>query len=65
MERTMVKDIAKAVGLHENTIRRYADRGYIEAKRDFLGRRFFPHPVQTITRIRRLLDGEIQLDQHL
>lgn len=64
MDRVTVGGIAKATGLHENTIRRYSDKGYIEVKRDFLGRRFFPNPVQTITRIRQLLDGEVQLDEH-
>lgn len=63
MQRTTVGQIAKATGLHENTIRRYVDRGYIEAKRDFLGRRFFPEPLKTVKRIQGLLNGEIQLEQ--
>lgn len=62
MTRATPADIAKATGLHANTIRRYADKGYIEVKRDFLGRRFFPDAAKTVKRIRGLLDGEIQLD---
>lgn len=65
MQRAMVGDIAKATGLHVNTIRRYSDRGYIEAKRDFLGRRFFPDPLETVKRVRGLLSGEIKLDKQL
>lgn len=63
MKQVMVGEIARATGLHENTIRRYADRGYVEAKRDFLGRRFFPEPMKTVKRIRGLLNGEIQLTE--
>lgn len=61
--RATVGMIAKATQLHANTIRRYADKGYIEAKRDFLGRRWFPEPDQTVKRIKGLLNGEIELEQ--
>lgn len=63
MERATVSEIAAMTGLHENTIRRYADRGIVDSKRDFRGWRFFPEPQKTVKRIRGLLDGEIQLEE--
>ena len=61
MERATVSEIAEMTGLHDNTIRRYADRGIIESKRDFRGWRFFPEPLKTVKRIRALLDGDLNL----
>ena len=61
MARKKITYIAEATGLHANTIRRYADRGIIESKRDFRGWRFFPEPEKTIARIKGLLNGDIQL----
>jgi len=60
MERATVSEISDMTGLHANTIRRYADRGIIESKRDFRGWRFFPEPLKTVRRIKALLDGEIE-----
>jgi DNA-binding transcriptional MerR regulator len=60
MERATVREISAMTGLHINTIRRYADRGIIESKRDFRGWRFFPEPLKTVKKIKALLDGEIQ-----
>lgn len=60
MKPATVRDIAEMTGLHDNTIRRYADRGIIDSKRDFRGWRFFPEPVKTIKKIKALLNGEIQ-----
>jgi len=65
IDRATVKEIAEMVNLHPNTIRNYADRGIIESKRDFRGWRFFPHPLETVRRIHGLLNGDIQLDEHL
>ena len=62
MERATVSEIAEMTGLHDNTIRRYADRGIIESKRDFRGWRFFPEPLKTVERIRALLDGDLNLE---
>ncbi len=62
MERATVSEIAEMTGLHDNTIRRYADRGIIESKRDFRGWRFFPEPLKTVKRIRALLDGDLNLE---
>ena len=63
MERATVKEISEMTGLYINTIRRYADRGWIESKRDFRGWRFFPEPMKTVKKIKALLDGEIQLEK--
>lgn len=63
MEKALVSDIASLTGLHENTIRRYADKGIIESRRDFRGWRFFPEPLKTVRRIQGLLNGDIQLDK--
>jgi DNA-binding transcriptional MerR regulator len=58
---TTVKDIAEMTGLNINTIRRWADRGYIESKRDYKGWRIFPDPTKTVRRINGLLAGDIEL----
>jgi DNA-binding transcriptional MerR regulator len=63
MRRATVSDIAIMTGLHENTIRRYADRGLIESRRDFRNWRYFPDPTETVLRIRKLLDGDVQLTE--
>jgi len=63
MRRATVRVIADQTGLHPNTIRRYADEGIIEAKRDFRGWRVFPNPEATVKRIKGLLDGDIKLDR--
>jgi len=60
--RITVEDIAKHSGLHPNTVRRWADRGWIKSKRDFRGWRFFPNHEETIARIDMLLSGEINID---
>lgn len=65
MERATVSEIAEMTGLHDNTIRRYADRGIIESKRDFRGWRFFPEPMKTVKKIKALLDGEIQPEKQI
>jgi len=65
MERATVSEIAEMTKLHPNTIRNYADRGIIEARRDFRGWRFFPKPLETVKRINALLSGEIKLDKQL
>lgn len=63
MERATVSEISDMTGLHANTIRRYADRGLIESKRDFRGWRFFPEPMKTVKKIKALLDGDTQLEK--
>ena len=63
MERATVSEIAEMTGLHDNTIRRYADRGIIESKRDFRGWRFFPEPMKTVKKIKALLDGDLKLKE--
>lgn len=57
--RVTVQDMANRTGLHVNTIRRWADKGIIESKRDFRGWRFFPNPEAAVVRIKGLLSGEI------
>lgn len=63
MRNATVKTVSELSGIHGNTIRRWADRGIIESKRDFRGWRFFPDPSATAERIRKLLNGEIRLEQ--
>lgn len=63
MEKLGIRDIAEMTGLHTNTIRRYADRGYIESKRDFRGWRHFPEPIKTIQKINAMLSGDLMLDK--
>lgn len=60
---TTVKDIAEMTGLNVNTVRRWADKGFIHSKRDYKGWRVFPDPMQTVKRINALLTGDIKLDQ--
>jgi excisionase family DNA binding protein len=62
MERLSTNEIAELTGVHSNTIRRYADRGYIESKRDFRGWRFYPEPMKTVKKIKALLEGDLNLD---
>ena len=63
MKRCTVKEMSSLTGLHVNTIRRWADLGIIESRRDFRGWRFFPRPMETVRRVRGLLDGEIELER--
>ena len=56
------KDIADAVNIHPNTVRNWADAGLIQCRRDFRGRRLFPKPLETVKRIKALIDGTIKLD---
>ena len=56
-----VKDIAEMTGLNVNTVRRWADRGYIQSNRDYKGWRVFPDPMGTVKRIKGLLSGDIKL----
>jgi len=62
MERLSTNEIAELTGVHSNTIRRYADRGIIESKRDFRGWRFYPEPMKTVKKIKALLDGDLKLE---
>ena len=62
MQRATPAEIAEMVGVHPATIRRWADKGIIESRRDFRNWRFFPRPAQTVRRIRGLLNGDIKLD---
>jgi excisionase family DNA binding protein len=64
MERLSTNEIAELTGVHSNTIRRYADRGIIESKRDFRGWRFYPEPMKTVKKIKALLEGDLKLEGH-
>ena len=59
MKCTLVGNIAKMSGCHEDTVRAMADKGPIESHRDYNGWRVFPDPEGTCKTIRQLLLGEI------
>jgi Mn-dependent DtxR family transcriptional regulator len=59
MQRATVRTIADRVQCSPSTVRKLADEGYIESRRDYNGWRVFPHPEQTAETIRRLLLGEV------
>jgi hypothetical protein len=58
MPRVTVRDIADMTNLHPNTIRNYADAGWIDCKKDFKGWRWFPNPLKTVKQIQGLINGE-------
>lgn len=62
MERASVHHIAKATGLHSNTIRRWADTGILPCVRDFRNWRWFPRPLETLKRVEDLKNGRIKLE---
>ena len=63
MERTMVKDVASLAQCSPKTVRKFADRGLIESRRDYNGWRIFPNPKQAAQTICRLLLGEGTSDE--
>ena len=56
MKRATVNYIAALVGCHRSTIRKLADKGLIESRRDYNGWRIFPEPEETIQKAKELLD---------
>lgn len=63
LERATPAELSTLTGVPASTLRRWADRGYINAGRDFRGWRFFPEPLKTAKRIQGLLNGDIKLEQ--
>lgn len=63
MERATTQDIAKLAKVNVKTVRKYADRGFIESRRDLNGWRVFPQPEQAAETIRQLLLGETTSDE--
>jgi len=63
MGRMTPTELANIVEVHPNTIRNWADKGIIESRRDFRNWRYIPNPIETITRIRGLLCGDIKLEK--
>ena len=61
---TTVREIAHKAGVDINTVRKYADKGLIESRRNINGWRVFPDPDIVIKRIQGLINGEIKLDSH-
>lgn len=59
-----VKEIAQLAGVHQNTIRRWCNRGIIVCRRDFNNCRVFPNVDETMKRIHGLMTGEISLDHN-
>ena len=60
--KTRVRHISEATGVCLNTVRNYADRGIIQARRDGRGWRFFPEPQQAIKIINGIQEGTISLN---
>jgi len=60
MERTTAQHIAKLANVNVKTVRKYADRGHIESRRDLNGWRIFPNPEEAAKIVRGLLLGEIK-----
>jgi DNA-binding transcriptional MerR regulator len=61
---TTVREIANQAGVDINTVRKYADKGLIESRRNVNGWRVFPYPDKAIKQIQGLMNGEIKLDSH-
>ena len=60
MDRATVKNIATIAKCSASTVRKIADKGYIESRRDYNGWRIFPDPEQAAQTVRRLLLGEVE-----
>lgn len=62
MKRITVRDIAKLANVNVKTVRRIADKGLIESRRDYNGWRIFPNPERAVEVIRQLLLGQTDRD---
>ena len=58
MQRTTVAGLAKLADCSANFVRKVADGGFIETRRDWNGWRVFPDPAGAARTIRELLLGE-------
>jgi len=58
MRLATVQDIAERAGVAPKTVRKIADAGLIESKRNYVGWRVFPQPEQAAEKIRQLLTGD-------
>ena len=63
MERATAQDIAKLANVNVKTVRKIADRGFIESHRDYNNWRIFPKPEQAAETIRGLLLGKAEPDK--
>ena len=61
---TTVREIAKQAGVDINTVRKYADKGLVESRRNVNGWRVFPNPDKAIKQILGLMSGEIKIDEN-
>jgi len=57
MKRAFPADIAKAAGVSPSAVRKLADSGVIEMKRDWNGWRWTDNPLKAVRTVRRLLDS--------
>ena len=57
MKRAFPADIAKATGVSGGLIRKLADNGQIEMRRDWNGWRWTNQPEKAIQEVKRLLGG--------
>lgn len=58
MERATTQDIAKLANVNVKTVRKIADKGLVESRRDYNGWRIFPNPEKAAETVRQLLLGE-------
>ena len=64
MERTTAQDIANLANVNVKTVRKIADKGLVESRRDYNNWRVFPNPQQAAETIQRLLLGETTEPEH-
>ena len=58
MHRFTVNDIAKSAGCSAHLVRKLADDGLVESKRDYNGWRIFVDPEQAVEVIQKLVFGD-------
>ena len=60
MKRATVINIAEIAKCSPSTVRKLADKGYVESRRDYNGWRIFPNPEEAAKIVRGLLLGEVK-----
>ena len=58
MRRFTVNDIAKSAGCSAHLVRKLADDGFVESKRDYNGWRIFADPEQAVRVIHKMIFGD-------
>jgi len=57
MRRVTARQVADKVGVDVRTVRKLADRGYLQMRRDINGWRIFPSLDKSVKRVKALLEG--------